>query len=343
MSRQHEQARFRAQLLTGRQTSDPVAVVEQLLAVQAQDPRGCRLALRARAPGLTVDDIHRAMTVDRSLVVTWLNRGTLHMVRAADYWWLHALTTPQLATSAGRRLGNNGVSAAEADRAVEAVEQAVTETGPQTRAQLRERVSALGIRTGGQALIHVLFLASVRGRVIRGPMLGSEQAFVRPHDWLGPPPAIDPDGALAQLARRYLAGHGPATDRDLARWAGVGLGTARRALLAIDDLVRDVGDGRVDLIDRESADGLPPPILLGAFDPLLLGWESREFVTGPHTQLVTVNGLFRPFALVDGRAVATWTIARGAVAIQPLERIPVARRADLDADAAEVIRFLKLG
>ena len=39
------------------------------------------------------------------------------------------------------------------------------------------------------------------------------------------------------------------------------------------------------------------------FDPLLLGWTSREEVVGPHRMLVTINGIFKPFALVAGRAV----------------------------------------
>ena len=77
----------------------------RLLAVQGQDPRGFRLAVRARTRGLTAADVDRALTDDRSLVVTWLNRGTLHLVRSEDYPWLHALTAPPQATGIARRLG----------------------------------------------------------------------------------------------------------------------------------------------------------------------------------------------------------------------------------------------
>ena len=48
-----------------------------LLAVQAQDPRGARLAIRARTTGLTAADIDRRSTT-AALVISWLNRGTLH-------------------------------------------------------------------------------------------------------------------------------------------------------------------------------------------------------------------------------------------------------------------------
>ena len=76
--------RLTAQLLAGPPARDPVAVAERLLAIQGQDPRGARLAIRARTAGLTVADVDRALTEDRSLVITWLNRGTLHLTRSEE-------------------------------------------------------------------------------------------------------------------------------------------------------------------------------------------------------------------------------------------------------------------
>ena len=52
----------------------------------------------------------------------------------------------------------------------------------------------------------------------------------------------------------------------------------------------------------------PAPRLLGPFDPVLLGWRSREDIVGAHRGIVTTNGLFRPFALVDGRAAGIWSL-----------------------------------
>ena len=88
----------------GRLRAIASAVAERLLAVQGQDPRGARLAVRARSEGLTAADVDRALSEERSLLITWLNRGTLHLVRSEDYPWLHTLTTPPLLTSATRRL-----------------------------------------------------------------------------------------------------------------------------------------------------------------------------------------------------------------------------------------------
>ena len=110
--------RLTAQLLAGRRAGDPLEVTRRLLAVQGQDPRGARLAIRARSEGLSVADVDRALTRDRSLLITWLNRGTLHLVASEDYGWLHALTAPTLLTASARRLAQEGVTpdAAERDR-----------------------------------------------------------------------------------------------------------------------------------------------------------------------------------------------------------------------------------
>ena len=132
--------RLTAQLLSGSPARDPVAVAERLLAVQAQDARAARLAIRARTRRLSAADVDRALSADRSLIITWLNRRTLHLVRSEDYPWLQALTTPPLLTGNVRRLAQMGVSPRAAERGVAAVERALADEGPLTRAELRERI-----------------------------------------------------------------------------------------------------------------------------------------------------------------------------------------------------------
>jgi len=341
-------ARLTAQLLAGAPARDPVAAVERLLAVQAQDPRGMRLAIRARTPrgAVAASDVERALTEDRALVVSWLNRGTLHLVRREDWPWLHALTTPPLAAASARRLAQEGVPPEDAARGVRAVERALADEGPLTREQLRERIAAAGVRTEGQALVHVLLAATLRLGLVRGPLHGSRHAFALAREWLGPEALapVDRDAALAELARRYLAGHGPASDRDLARWAGLPLRDARAGLSAIAPHLTQLPGGLVDLAARpgDPVAPLPPPRLLGAFDPLLLGWVSREEVLGEHaaTNVVTANGIFRPIALVRGTAVATWRLERGRVALAPFRRLSRRDEAALVRDGEDVERFL---
>lgn len=331
--------RFASQALSGQPLGDPVAVAERLLAVQGQDPRGARLAVRARTEGLVAADVDRALD-ERALLISWLNRGTLHLVRGEDYPWLQMLTTPPLLSSCARRLRQEGISSGKGERAVETIERALAEEGPLTRHQLRERLDVAGIPTQGQALLHLLFLSAVRGVTVRGPMIGKDHAYVLVRDWLGPAKPVERKAALAELARRYLVGHAPADDRDLARWAGLPLRDARAGLGSIASELIERDDGLVHLAARPPEPQVPAPRLLGAFDPVLLGWTSREPILGPHTHFVTLNGIFRPFAMVKGRAAASWKLNRGKVAIEPLDPISKRAMAALEEEAADVERFM---
>jgi hypothetical protein len=363
--------RLTAQLLAGAPAAGPVAVTERLLAVQAQDERGFRLAIRARSEaGGSARDIDRALSEDRSLLIAWLNRGTLHLVSRDDYPWLHALTSPPLLTGTARRLAQEGVSPDAAERALAVIERSLSSEGPLTRAQLGERIAAAGVRTEGQALVHLLGLAGHRGLVVRGPVIDGRHAFVLVRDWIGPAAPVPRESALAELARRYLAGHGPADERDLARWSGLPLRDARAGLRAIASELRDRGDGLASLAAARSEPAerrplsaapsraaercplaapseptrVPPPRLLGAFDPVLLGWRSREFVVGAHERAIVSGGVFRAFALVDGVAAGLWRIdRRGDVQIEPFDKLEPADATALRADGKDAIRYLTSG
>lgn len=109
---------------------------------------------------------------------------------------------------------------------------------------------------------------------------------------------------------------------------------------AIASELTERDDGLVDLAGRPLAAEIPPPRLLGSFDPVLLGWVSREHLLDANQVIVTVNGVFKPFALVRGRAVALWKLDRGMVAIEPFARLTRKDAAALEADAEDVVRFL---
>lgn len=332
--------RLAAQLLSGPRAADAVGVAARLLAIQAQDPRGARLAIRARTSETSATDVDRALSQDRSLVVSWLNRVTLHLVRSEDYFWLHALTAPPTLRGTMRRLAQEEVTPDAAERGVAVIERALAAEGPLTRGALRERIDSAGVRTQGQALVHLIALACLRGTAVRGPMAGREPAYVLVRDWLEAPPEVARATALAELARRYLAGHGPAGDRDLARWAGLPLRDARAGLQAIAAQLHPRAGGLVALTSAPPTPEWPSPRLLGTFEPCLLGWTSREAVLGSHAGVVTSNGVFRAFAMVDGRAVATWRMPGGEVVLEPFAPLSAGVAAALEREAADVVRFL---
>jgi hypothetical protein len=303
MDRGLARSRAAAQLLHRPEPLAPPALVRRLLAVQAQDPRAAALALRARSAGLT----RAAIEGSDDLVVAWLNRGTLHLVHRDDHPWLRALTAPTRFAANGRRLSQEGVPPQDADRAVAIVAEAVAERA-HTRAELAQRIGAAGIRTDGQATPHLLMLAALRGATV----MDVRRRFIA----AGAAAPVDRARALAELARRYLAAHAPATDRDLAAWSGLPLRDARAGL-------REV---------REPAGPVPEPIeprLLGPFDPYLLGWKDRGFAV-PEELRLTVHpggGMVRATATIDGVVVGDWDVDD--------ER--------LAAERADVERFLSSG
>ena len=321
------ESRFASQLLGNERAADAVAVAERLLAVQAQDLRSARLAIRARTSGLTAGDVDRCLN-EGTLVVGWLNRGTLHLVRRDDYWWLHALTTRPLFTGNGRRLAQTGVTPDAAERGIAAIEGALTDDGPLTRDELRVRVDAAGVATAGQALVHLLMLACLRGIAVRGPLLDGRHAYVLARDWIGRPPPVVRETALAERARRYLAGHAPADDRDLAKWAGLPLRDARAGLEAAGGGTRPAaGPARTCLLDQ--------------WDPVLVGWATRGELLAHYPRRDSPEAHYRPFAYVRGRAVARWGVRQGKAELD--EPFAPLRRPDeraLAADADDVVRFL---
>jgi hypothetical protein len=310
--------RAAAQLLAGERAASAEQAVERLLAVQAQDLGAGMLSLRARVPGLTIPDVHEAIA-DRSVVVTWANRGTIHMLRPDDLPWLFALTAPTQRTGALRRLALDGVTEASAGKAIDVIVRALADDGPLKREELRARVKQAGFEAEGQALVHLLFHASYEGRIVRGPIAGRQHLFVRTEDWLGrqgrPP---DRTKALAELARRYLAGFGPATASDLAYWAGLPQRDARAGLEQIAPELAEYEHGLVDLRRRGTAPGRVPARLLPLWDDVLVGWRDKTWL-GEDARRVFAGGMIGPAATRAGKIVGVWSRANGRVTVAPFD------------------------
>ncbi len=357
--------RSASQLLDRRIDGEPETAVRTLLAVQAQDRMSWRLALRARVAGITAADVNQALTEKRSLTVVWANRGTLHLICSEDYPWLLALTAPTTVNANARRLSQEGLPPDDADRAVAFIERTLAAEGPLTRSQLRSRLIDRGFRIEGQAMVQLLFATVNRGVAVLGPMAGVHHAFAHTSEWLGTAPVqLTGEGrerALGELARRYLTGHGPATERDLAKWAGLPLRDARAGLRSIGPELVEMHGGLLDLARRDprsrgsqaGAEGnmpgttsSPSPRLLPAWDPCLVGWAQREPFLRREDDALAIpagGGLFRPVATVDGVVAATWGIKRErdrvAIRIEPFRPLDADAQAGLRAEAEDVARF----
>src|SRR6266508_4536548 len=208
--------RLRAQRLAGGPATSVHEVVRGVGALQAQATRAARLAVRARSERLTAAAVARACNEDRSVVRTWAMRGTLHMLPTEDLGWLVALLGPVFAAAGGRRRRQLGLDEATCERGLAAIAAVLADEGPFSRAELVGRLAAEGVvlDARSQAPAHLVAYAANRGLVCRGPDLdGDEPSYVLLAEWAGEQRELAPEAALAELARRYLAGHGPAGAR----------------------------------------------------------------------------------------------------------------------------------
>jgi hypothetical protein len=162
------------------------------------------------------------------------------------------------------------------------------------------------------------------------------------------------EDAQAELARRYLAGHGPAAPEDLAAWSGLPVGRARQAVeLVAGELAEVELDGRRlwapkgAKAPRAPARAERPVVrLLARFDEYLLGWRGRDLVLDPGfaTRIQAGGGWIHPAVVVDGRVAGTWRSRRAGgrleLTVEPFGRLPAGTRPGLEAEAADLGRFL---
>jgi hypothetical protein len=290
--------RLAAQRLTSATAAaDAAAAARAVAGVQAQDVRAAALALRSRVPGL------RRADVDGSgLVRTWTVRGTVHLVDPSDLPWLQAAVGPRNRArfdAEMRKRGDRDAAVAMLDDIV-----ALLSERPLDRAGLLRELAARGHPGLRQRSINVLMPWAAAQGLVAGLPDGRYRAAQ-------PPAPVDDDQALATLARRYLAGYGPAAAADLASWSGLPIVTARRALAALDH-TEAAGDllalpGTLDTAPPPA----PPALLLAAFDTIMLGYRTREPVVaaGDDRRILPGGGMLRPAVLIGGQAAGTWTLA----------------------------------
>jgi hypothetical protein len=345
--------RLGAQLLAGGPARSVEEAVAQVVAVQAQAARPARLAVRARTTGLVAADVDRAAHTERTVVRSWALRGTLHMVAAADLRWMVGLLGPVFVKAGRRRREQLGLDERTCERALAAIEKVLKGSRPLTRAELVERIAAEGTRIDPrtQAPPHLLGYAANQGLICRGPDVErDEPTYVLLDEWLPPARPRDRDDALADLARRYLAGYGPAALQDFVAWCGLPATDGKRAWRLLDGELGQVAVDGAELWALSEADLDPPrdcpPRLLGHFDALLLGYRGRELILDPTfaKRVQAGGGFVQPAVVVAGRVAGTWRLesrARTArLTVEPFTTLPRGSRDGLRAEADDLARFL---
>ena len=263
---------------------EPVTVVRDAVAVQSQDAHLARWAIGMRSA--SDDTVVRAAIDEGRLLRTHVLRPTWHYVVPEDLRWLLALSGERIVRSLGARHRQVGLTEAVLERAFTVLADALA-GGAQTRGQLHPLLPSTAFPAQGQVVAHLLLVAELRGLICSGPLAGEEHTYALLDDVVPLGQESDRESSREDMVReltgRFFAGHGPATPRELARWAAVAQ-TEVRAALADLDLASAVVEG-VELwwdpatvpAEPDRAEGARRALLLSTFDEAILTYLSPSY------------------------------------------------------------------
>jgi hypothetical protein len=325
-----------------------------MAAIQSQEKPSSLLAIRPRVRDITAQDVEQALESARSVVRTWCLRGTLHLISAQDIGWLLPLVAPRLLKNLQRRYRQLELDEDTLTAATNLFVATLRERGPMTRVELGALLEQNGISAEGQRLPHLIGRAALLGLLCHGPDRDGTQTYVLLEDWLEGTSTPVEDG-WETLAARYLTAYGPASVDDFATWSGALKKDARAAFDAHRSALLELeAEGQTLWMPQAHAEALlgnlntPAPAvhLIPAYDPLQLGYQSRDwFVRSPFAREIYPGGGFlRPTLLVDGEAAATWKLTRRndtlEITVTPFTAISSEHLPLLQAEVDDIARFL---
>jgi uncharacterized protein YcaQ len=330
-----------------------VEVARQIGGLHAQLMSSADLSLWTRVRGHRPDDLPRALWDKRTLVKTWLMRGTLHLVPADDLP-VYCAALDSRGRYPGAWLRYFDVTAREMERLIDVIGDSLDE--PRTR---RDLVAAVKARLGARMAKNLeggwgsfLKPAARRGVLCFGPNEGQNVTFVRPDAWLSEWREVDQTAARSELLRRFLAGHGPASRDEFAEWAGGGHvpGLRQTWQEVVGDLAEVEPKRFVLARDVEDLERTRPSRvvrLLPGFDPFLLPRQTRAYLArdeDAYNRIYRPQGWITPVVLQGGRAIAVWPWkrrgARLEVIVEPFRPLAERIAATIERETRALARYL---
>jgi hypothetical protein len=290
------------------------AVVRRLAAVQAQDYGAAKWAVAQRAGSLTGNDLDSALA-DGSILRTHILRPTWHFVVPADIRWMLALTAPRvkaLMAFGNRESGLDEATCARSNRAIAAALQGGRQL---TRLELGAVLRRAGVDVPDMlGLGRLLVRAELDAVVCSGGLRGRQHTYALLDERVPLADEMDRDSALAELAGRYFASHGPATVKDFAWWSGLSVSDATAgAKTATPDLRQtDVGGKAYWSVPPQAARRRPKANrahLLPNFDEYTVAYADRDPIreAGDVAHFDSRGDtIFNNVVVVDGRVIGTW-------------------------------------
>lgn len=317
-------------------------VVSWLGAVQAQEYGPAKWGLALRSPSTTDAAIERA--IDRGRILrTHVLRPTWHFVTPDDLRWMLELTAPQVHRRMSTYDRQLGLHADIMTRSTGVIERALGEHRYLTRRELGAHLQRAGLPTGTIALAHIAMHAELEGVICSGPRQGKQSTYALLADRAPSARRLPRDEALAELTRRYLRSHGPATIRDFVWWSGLRTADARRGLEMNRARRREVDGLKYWTIGRESGSASRSGSsvhLLPIYDEYLVAYRDQRAVPRPAYAI----GNFLHALVIGGQVAGTWrTIPDDGgfvVDVRTLRRLTAGERRGLAQAVTRYRRFL---
>lgn len=347
--------RLRTQRLTGEPFASAVEAVGWLGAVQSQDYSGAKWALGQRTRGVTDADVDRLFD-QGAILRTHVMRPTWHFVLPGDVRWLLELTAPRIRATMAYYDRQLEVNPAVLKRSHTVLEATLRSGSYRTRSELGAALERSGIPASGQRLGHLLLHAELDAVVVSGPRRGRQFTYALLDDRAPDARRLDRDAALAELARRYFTGHGPAQVQDFAWWSGLTVADAKRGLALVGPaLAHEVIAGKSywsspDLrpAGAPRRDGAPIVHLLPNYDEFLVAYRDRTAALDPARAFDTApfpNGsILAHVVVLNGQVWGGWKRRvegrQVVVELGPLDVLDAAGAAALQGAANDLARFL---
>ncbi|MFN2490361.1 MAG: winged helix DNA-binding domain-containing protein [Actinomycetota bacterium] len=329
----------------------PDEVVRWHGAMQAQDYGPAKWSIGQRATKLVDADLDRALATG-SILRTHVLRPTWHFVARDDIRWLLALTGPRVQQHNGPRYRELELDERTCARCEALIVSALEGGNHLTRNAIAGLLDDAGINRSGQRLPFILMHCELEAAISSGPLVGKQQTYALLEERAPNARRLERDEALAELARRYLTSHGPATVQDLRWWSSLTLADIRKAL---DMLGSEVQSETIDGITlwAMASDVSPPPIkrgvyLLQPYDELVVGYTESRYFGGPRAAAARAawrdRSLPNGVVILNGRVAGHWrrTIERDSLKVEVVlyeDPKPGDVRA-LEAGAEDLGRFL---
>jgi winged helix DNA-binding protein len=335
--------RWRAQGLSGPLAKIPEEIVRRMGAVQAQEYGPAKWALGLRLPaGIAESTVERAIQTGR-ILRTHLLRPTWHFVAAEDIRWILELTAPQVHRRMATYNHRLELHARLMNRAIGIIERALGESNSLTRREIGVRLERAGLPGRSTHLAHIMMHAELEGLICSGPRQGKQFTYALLSERAPRARSMPREEALAELTRRYLKTHGPATVRDFVWWSGLKTTDAKRGLemnRAESQVVDGVtywslgpaaksGRGRETLVQ-----------LLPVYDEYLVAYRDLSAVPRPAYLL----GGFQHSLVIAGQVAGTWRTMVGKNGVEadvsPNRRLTATERRDVSRAVARYQSFV---